>query len=206
MGDSLVDSGDVRDVVASAVAALRTVADQDWQVPAGDLEWSCWETVEHVADDLFAYAGQLAAEEPPTDRYVPWGYRRSRPVAPALTVYADPEQGTAGLLRVLDASGGLLAAIVQVSPPERRGYHPSGVADGAGFAAMGIVEVLVHLHDVAQTLKFAWSPDPDVVARVLRRLFPDMPAGHDPWPTLLWATGRAELPGHPRRTEWRWYA
>src|SRR3569833_2023508 len=161
MGESLVDSGDVRGVVAHAVAALRTVADQDWQVPAGDLEWACWETVEHVADDLFAYAGQLAAEQPPTDQYVPWGHRRSRPGAPALTVYTDPEHGTAGLLHLLDA---------------------------------------------AQTLNFARSPDPDVVARVLRRLFPDVPAGNDPWPTLLWATGRAELPGHPRRTEWRWHA
>ncbi|MER5581817.1 hypothetical protein ABT090_09200, partial [Streptomyces asoensis] len=24
-------------------------------------------------------------------------------------------------------------------------------------------------------------------------------------PTLLWATGRGELPGLPRRTSWRWY-
>ena len=28
-------------------------------MPAGDLDWDCRETVEHMADDLFAYAGQL---------------------------------------------------------------------------------------------------------------------------------------------------
>ncbi|GID62909.1 hypothetical protein Acy02nite_07900 [Actinoplanes cyaneus] len=199
-----MDSGDVRTVVTQAVVALREVAGQDWQAPAGDLDWSCWETVEHVADDLFAYAGQLAAEEPPTDRYVPFGYRRSRPAAPALTVYVDPEHGVDGLLQVLDAAGGLLAAVVRSSPASRRAFHPYGISDASGFAAMGVVEVLVHLHDLARTMTFRWTPEADVCARVLRRLFPDAPSGFEPWPALLWATGRTELPGHPRQTSWRW--
>ncbi|WIM93973.1 hypothetical protein ACTOB_005968 [Actinoplanes oblitus] len=206
MSRSLVDADDVRTVVSAAVEALRGVAGRDWRIPAGDLSWSCWETVEHVADDLFAYAGQLAADQPPADRYVPWGVKRTRPDAPALTVYVNPADGTAGLLDVLAASGGLLAATVQVSPPQRRGFHPFGLADATGFAAMGVVEVLVHLSDLAATLEFRWSPDPDVCGRVLRRLFPDAPAGHDPWSTLLWCTGRVELPGHPRQTGWRWHA
>jgi hypothetical protein len=206
MAESLVESGDVRNVVAQAVEALRPVAGQDWHVPAGDLSWSCWETVEHVADDLFSYAGQLAAEQPPTDRYVPWGWRKSRPDAPALTVYVDLSNGNTGLLQVFEASGGLLAAAVQVSPPQRRGFHPFGLSDASGFAAMGVVEVLVHLHDVARTLRFPWSPDPDLCARVLARLFPHAPTGEQPWPALLWATGRTGLPGHPRQAEWRWHA
>ena len=37
------------------------------------------------------------------------------------------------------------------------------------------------------------------------RLFPGAPETTAPWPTLLWATGRAELPGHPRLTTWRWH-
>ena len=39
---------------------------------------------------------------------------------------------------------------------------------------------------------------------MLARLFPDAPADTDRWPTLLWATGRAEIPGHPRLEFWRW--
>jgi hypothetical protein len=202
--ESLVDSTDVRTAVTAAAAALRSVAGQDWRVPAGDLTWTCWETVEHVADDLFSYAGQLAAEQPPADGYVAWGYQKARPDAPALTIYADPSAGTAGLLQVLEASGGMLAACVQVSPPQRRGFHPYGVSDASGFAAMGIVETLVHLHDIAETLKFPWEPDAGVCARVLARLFPDAPTGNDPWPTLLWSTGRIDLPGHPRQNQWRW--
>ena len=68
------------------MTALRVGADADWQGPATGLEWTCWETVEHVSDDLFAYAGQLAAPTPPLDGYVPFGYEQRRPGGPALTV------------------------------------------------------------------------------------------------------------------------
>ncbi len=63
---------------------------------------------------------------------------------------------------------------------------------------MGTVETLLHLHDVAGPLGLTWDPDPDVVRRVLERLFPDAPSGGDPWPTLL--------PRHRARpvgTRWR---
>jgi len=43
-----------------------------------------------------------------------------------------------------------------------------------------------------------------VVPPVLERLLPDVEPGDDPWAALLWATGRLELPGRPRRTDWGW--
>ncbi|MEU4424929.1 maleylpyruvate isomerase N-terminal domain-containing protein [Actinoplanes sp. NPDC024001] len=172
-------------------------------VTAGGLSWTVWETVEHIADDLFAYAGQLAPEQPALDAYVPFGYRR-RPDGPALTVYVKAEAGVAGLLHVLDASGGLLAAQVQVAPPQRRAFHPMGVSDPEGFAAMGVVEVLAHMHDVAAGLGVPWSAPDDLCDRVLWRLFPEAPLGG--WPALLWATGRGELPARPRLADWRWHS
>ena len=66
---------------------------------------------------------------------------------------------------------------------------------------MGSVETLLHLHDVAGPLGLARDPDPDVVRRVLERLFPDAPSDGDPWPTLLRLTGRD--PEHPLES-WRW--
>jgi Mycothiol maleylpyruvate isomerase N-terminal domain len=45
-----------------------------------------------------------------------------------------------------------------------------------------------------------------VLARaIVERLFPWAPVGGDPWPALLWANGRIELPGHPRQARWRWH-
>ena len=111
------------------------------------------------------------------------------------------------MLQVLEASGGLLAAVVRTRAPQVRAYHSYVESDPEGFAAMGIVETLVHTHDVAAGLGLASErlPPADLCARVLGRLFPGAPAVPDPWRALLWATGPAELPGHPRLTSWRWY-
>ncbi|MBB2944191.1 hypothetical protein FB565_003920 [Actinoplanes lutulentus] len=202
-----VTPADVRTAVALAVDTLTAAADDDhdWQIPASGLTWTCWETVEHIADDLFSYAGQLATATPPMTSYVSWGWKH-RDGGPALTVYADPDGGVTGLLQVLDSCGGLLAATAQVTPADRRAYHPMGMADAEGFAAMGLVETLVHVHDVAAALGLAWNPPADLCDRVLWRLFPDAPLDTERWPTLLWATGRGELPGHPLLSQWRWDA
>jgi hypothetical protein len=194
---------DLDAVVAAAVAALRGACGRDWHVPAAGLDWDCWETVEHVADDLFAYAGQVAVRTPETSTYVPFAIATDRPGAPNLSVRAMPERGNAGLVQVLDACGGFLSGVARHADPGRRGWHPWGVSDPDGFAAMGTVEVLLHVHDVAGPLGLAWDPDPSVVRRVLDRLFPDAPVDGAPWPTLLRATGRD--PAVPLDA-WRWDA
>ncbi|MDH6130573.1 hypothetical protein [Kitasatospora sp. GP82] len=50
----------------------------------------------------------------------------------------------------------------------------------------------------------SWAPPAELCDRTLRRLFPDAPSRTERWPTLLWSTGRADLPGHPRLTGWQW--
>ena len=200
-----VTADDVDHAVRSAVSVLRGAEAADWGAGAGSLEWDCWETVEHLADDLFSYAAQLGPEKPPLDTHVPFAWSRRKPGGPANVIFADREAGPAGLLQVLEASGALLTAIVRTKPPTARSHHIFGAADPEGFAAMGIVETLVHTHDIAEGLGIEWTPDPDLCDRVLRRLFPDAPTDTERWPTLLWSTGRAELPGRPRLTKWRWY-
>ncbi|MFJ9773056.1 maleylpyruvate isomerase N-terminal domain-containing protein [Kitasatospora sp. NPDC101157] len=206
----MIDSPTPDDLARTLRLAVDTLAaapaDADWSRPAGTLGWSCWETVEHLADDLLAYAAQLGPARPPRERYVPFLATRRSPGAPNNFVRADPACGVPGLLEVLDASGGLMVAVARVSPPDARAHHPWGLADATGFVAMSLVETLVHLHDVAQGLGLPWEPPAGVCARTLARLFPDVPLAAAPWPTLLWATGRTALPGRPPRTDWRWYA
>jgi hypothetical protein len=191
---------DLDRTLEAALASLGTVLDLDWQVPAAGLTWSCRGTLVHVADDLFSYAGQLATRTPQLDGLVPFRYSADRDDEDETAVHADPAAGNAGVLQVVDACGGLLSAVVRTRGPEARGFHVFGVSDPDGFAAMGTVEVLLHVYDVAGGLGFAWDPDADAVRRVLARLFPDAPAGGDPWATLLAATGRAG--GVP--DGWRW--
>ncbi|MEV5609983.1 hypothetical protein [Streptomyces sp. NPDC052225] len=200
-----VTADDVAHAVELTVTALRPALDADWDVPAGPLEWTCWETGEHLADDLFSYAGRIGSLHPSTQSHEPYGWAKRRPEGPANTITADREFGPAGLLEVLEACGGLLVAVVRSTPSTARGYHVFGVSDPEGFAAMGVVETLLHAHDMAQGLGVEFEAPAGLCARALHRLFPDAPAGSEPWPTLLWATGRGELPGRERVGKWRWY-
>ncbi|WP_455358123.1 hypothetical protein [Streptomyces sp. SYSU K21746] len=202
---SPVTADDVGHAVRLAVTTLREAPAAAWDDTAGSLEWTCWETVEHLSDDLFAYAVQLGPRTPPLTGEVPFVWESRRPGGPANSIHADRSAGPEGLLQVLEASGALLVAMVRTTPPHVRAYHGHGISDPEGFAAMGIVETLVHTHDLAEGLGLTWTPPAGLCARVLARLFPDAPAGTPPWPTLLWATGRTELPGHARLTTWRWY-
>jgi hypothetical protein len=205
-GTSLpVSAADVDSAVRLTIATLGGAQNADWDAKAGPLEWTCWETVEHIADNLFFYAAQLGPRIPSADQSVPFAWACHRPGGPGLVIFADRAGGPAGLVQVVDACGGLLVAMVRTTPPDVRAHHDAGVLDTGGFAAMGIAETLVHMHDVAEGLSLTWAPPAELCGRVLARLFPDAPTGTDRWVTLLWATGRAELPGRPRLTEWQWH-
>lgn len=204
-----VTADDVEQAVALSLDALHATAKPDWQARAGTLEWNCWETVEHMSDDLFSYAAQLGPKRPPLEAPVPFTCYAPRLGGPEGVIFADHSAGPTGLLQVFESSGALLGTMVAAAACRRypEGPRPFGVLDPACFAAaMGIVEVLVHTHDVARGLGITWTPPGELCAAPLTRLFPDTPAEAEPWPALLWATGRGELPGHPTVTSWGWYA
>ncbi|GAA2580245.1 hypothetical protein GCM10010435_66950 [Winogradskya consettensis] len=198
-----VTADDVDLAVRLAVEVLRDAPPQGWGGKAGSLDWDCWETAEHLANDLFYYAAQLGPQSPPLDTHVPFALSRDRPDAPATFLSADRAAGPAGLLQVLETCGALLVAMVRTTPPQVRAHHAAGVSDPEGFAALGLQETLVHMHDLTKGLGLAWAPPADLCSRLLARLFPEAPGGADPWLTLLWATGRGSLEGHPRLTTWR---
>ncbi|MFJ6074330.1 GNAT family N-acetyltransferase [Streptomyces sp. NPDC093065] len=184
----------VEEAVTGAVALLRTATDRDWKgTRAGRLAWDCLYTAEHIASDLIAYAGQLAGRA--TEAYVPF----------ELTL--EEGTGNEGVLQVIETTGALLAAAVRTTPREVRAFHPYPFrsANREGFAAMGIAEVLLHTHDIAEGLGLAHEPPAELCTDVLTRIFPRVRPGADPWRTLLWATGRGDLSGRPPVTEWRWH-
>jgi len=199
-----ITAADVAGTVRLTVATLGEVRDADWDAKAGPLAWTCWETVEHIADNLFFHAAQLGPQVPATDRSVPFAWAQHRPGGPGLVIFADRAAGPDGLVRVVDACGALLVSMVRTTPSTVRAYHDEGVLDAEGFAALTIGETLVHMNDVAEGLGLAWTPPADLCDRLLARFFPDAPTDTDRWATLLWATGRGELPGRPRITEWQW--
>ncbi|THA56611.1 GNAT family N-acetyltransferase [Streptomyces sp. A1136] len=190
---TLFTAGDLTRTVAEAVGALREVADRDWSLPAAGLEWSCRDTAVHLTSDLTAFAAQLAGR---ADSWLP------------LTVGAAAEAAPDALIDLVEASGRLLAAAVFAADPQDRAWHRAGAAGADGFAAMGATELLLHAHDILHGLGRAdWTGSAHTGALILDRLFPHAPrpASADAWGSLLAATGRADLPGLPRRRNWRWY-
>ena len=176
--------------MAEMMAVLHPHVADDWEIPAGSLNWSCWTTAAHVAHDLMAYAGQVAGQ--PTTAYLPFDAD--------VRANSDPQQ----VLDVVVACGQLLEYAVTSVDPSSRAWH-WGACDPAGFAAMGVAEVLLHTYDITRGLGIEWAPPEDESRAVLDRLFPDAPDG-PAVDVLLWSTGRGELPDRPRLTSWRYQA
>ncbi|WP_347877194.1 maleylpyruvate isomerase N-terminal domain-containing protein [Streptomyces sp. 8K308] len=169
---------------------LRQGAEEDWSRPAQGLDWTCRETLDHLALGLVGYTGLLVSR--PTDRYV------------TLFASLDPGATVPDCLEGLRIAATLLASTVRDTAPDARAWHPWGHSDATGFAAMGITELTVHTHDIARALGLRWAPPDGLAATVVDRLFPEAPTGHTPFDTLLWCTGRIPLPGLPRRANWQW--
>lgn len=196
--------------VNDAVAALRgatswvqheleEAGDPDLTVRAGPVDWSCWTTLDHIADCQFAYALQIASGCR-TDYLPIHGGDRGDDF-----VHFIHELGLPGVLEALPALAELLCAQALVAPANGRAFHPSGESDPSGFVAMGAVEMLLHGHDVLTGLGRSCELPEEHAATVLRRLFDHVElheAGHGA--TLLWATGRRDLPGRETVTQWRW--
>jgi hypothetical protein len=168
-----------------------------------------------MADDLFAYAGQVsgtiagAPEEHNT--YIAFGYSVRRENGPFLSIWADPERGNSGLLQVLAAAGGMFVGVAEVCASNTLGWHTFGLSDLEGFIAMGVVELVVHLHDVTQAFNVSFDVSAALCEKLLVRLFPIATQNMqehaaDPWIALLWATGRSPLGPLPRQEIWAWDA
>lgn len=137
--------------------------------PAAGLEWSCYDTAVHIGSDFAAYAAQLTGRA--AGAYVPF------------EISADPGTTPEGLIEIIEATGGLLSAAVAVARPGDRAWHPYGMAGGDGFAAMGVVETLLHTHDILGALgTHDWEPDSGCASRSStgssrRRRAPPAPRG-----------------------------
>ena len=196
-----VAADDVRVAARWLAHALTGASAAALDAPAGEVSWSCWRTAEHVVDDLVAYALQVASGAQLD--YVPI----TGPRGESEVVRVAPASGPSGLAEALTASAQLLATQVEAAAPELRAYHPFGLSDPSGFAAMGVVEILVHAYDILTGLGHPAITFPEGLAqRALDRLFPDAPADATASPDalLLWSTGRVALPGRERLTRWRW--
>ena len=176
-------------------AAARTAAELFGRLPDGAapvplLGTDVGGVAAHITSCLTWYAQDLVA---------------GRVSVAAFDLVRSPDADLAEHVAQLLAAAEVLARVVDAAGPDERGVHDWGLADAAGFAAMGCAEVLLHTADVAEGRGLDWAPPTELAAAVRARLFPWAPADADPWTALRWATGRGELPGREPVTSWRWH-
>ena len=170
---------------------LQPALDRDWSARAGDLEWDCRRTLDHIVDTLFLYTAYLDSRarerlDPPRN--------------------GDPTASPERLLTLVDTAAAMLAELASAAPEGTRAFHPAGMANVSGWIGMGCTEMLIHTDDIAQGLGLTFRPPDDLSARIVARLFPWAPADGDPWASLRWAAGRAALPDRERLgPDWYWH-
>ena len=162
----------------------------DWSVPAGSLEWSCWQTVDHMIDCVFSYAFQLAS-------------RAQNGFLPFHELHAMPEAKPSELVTGLRGITGLFSGLLGSVPDDAEasdGVFMLGVDDWAIRAAY---EMLLHTNDVVVGLGARFDPPSSTSAWViaspklwmLDRSLATTVA--DPWEALLVGSGRTPVEGRP---------
>lgn len=171
--------------------ALSRISADDWLERPPNMEWTRLITASHICSALLFYATQLA----------------SGVTKPQATVPLDESLMTGEKLPPLVVTQArLLAAVAESAPPGTRGFHPVGHPDAEGFLAMGSLEILMHTWDAMAGTGVAFVGDEGVADHVLRRLLPWAPTNTPRWQTLLFATGRGELPGRESPGDrWMWH-
>lgn len=177
------------DLLITAALCRTTLTpwlDRDWSVPAGDLEWNCRRTLDHIIDVQIFLGGNAAL-------------RSSSRVLPARNGDANAE--LPAMLDAVVTTASMLERICAGMTPEDRGFHPAGLADAEGFRAQGCAEIVQHLYDIAKGFGESFRAPDDLAKRITARLFPWAPGDDehaDRWEELLWCSGRIALPPRER--------
>jgi hypothetical protein len=167
-----------------ALDALEAAAGEDWSRSAAGLEWSCWQTVDHIIDCVFSYAFQIAAGA--SSGFLPFNELHAQPTA-------TPDDLVLGLRGMVTA----LRAILDAAP------HDATASDGvlalglSDWRARAAFELSLHTYDVVTAfgVDFRLSDQRSrslIECPTLWMLDRDRAcSAEDPWTGLLAGSGRA---------------
>jgi uncharacterized protein (TIGR03083 family) len=174
------------------VQHLRAVEDRDWTAEVQALEWTCWQAADHLASVLLTYATRAAGRATHSS---------------AMARVSDPGLNGRDLVDLIASSVRLLVLALTDLPDGARLFHPAGMADREGYAAMGCDELLVHGVEMATAMGIPFQPPDELAGRIAMRLFPWSPPGFAGWDTLWWANDRSDLGSHPAPGPgWVWHS
>jgi hypothetical protein len=170
--------------LGESLRALTRVADRDWSAPAGTLDWSCWQTVDHMTDCVFSYSLQLAGR-------VRDGWLR------LTELHAQPDATPPQLVESLGAVGHTFEAVLAAAPADAIASDAIFDLRPSDWAARALNELLLHTHDVLVGLGDGFEPSRAVCSFVFSTPTLWMYDGvermnvADAWRTMLVGSGRS---------------
>jgi hypothetical protein len=180
---AVVTADEFAELLDMVLRSLEDVVEQDWSKRAGTLDWTCWQTVDHMIDCVCSYAMQLAA-------------RAQSEFLPFNELHAQPNARAKDLLAGLRGAGGMFLAVVRDSPSDTKASDGVLLLDLSDWCARAAYEVALHAHDVLSgvgaTLEIPVEVCSSIVASQSLWML-DRDAANDetdPWAALLLGAGR----------------
>jgi hypothetical protein len=150
-----VTDGELVETLNASFSALDQVADQDWALLAGSLEWTCWQTIDHTIDCVYSFALQIGAEA--DSGFLPF--------AP---MHAEVTASPADLLRGLRGVSALLVAVARESPQDRTASDGIVTLSISDWRARSAYEVALHTYDVMSGLGGSFSISDELAASIIK--------------------------------------
>lgn len=155
-----MDGSNLRQAARASTSFLTSVVEEDWDRAIPEMTWSVRKVVAHISEVLLWYATDLSAGTIELS---------------TMDLKVRPNEEPERLIATITAFSNTLAYVIDGARPGERGFHPDGLADSTGFAAMGCDEILVHTRDAATGLGMDFEPSEVLSGLVLGRLFPWAP-------------------------------
>lgn len=180
-----MDPDELALVLGEVQRTLTQVVDRNWSRRAAALEWSCWETVDHMIDCIFSYALQVAARA--ESGFLPFG-----------ELHANSDASNQDLITGLGAVAGMFLAVVSAAPRglvASDGVRSLGLGD---WCARAGYELTLHTFDVVSGFDVEWQLDGElcrsIVASPQLWMFDRDSAAlaSGPWTALLAGSGRTD--------------
>jgi hypothetical protein len=162
--DELVDALD------AAFSALEQLADRDWTLVAGSLDWTCWQTIDHTIDCVHSFALQIGSEA-------------NTGFLPFAPMHAEVAATPSDLIQGLRGVSVLLTAIARESPQDRSASDGIVSLNIADWRARTAYEVVLHTYDVVTGLSGTFSLSDELAASIIRSEALWMLGPYVVWPT-----------------------
>ncbi len=149
-----VTDDELVEALNAAFSALERVADLDWARPAGSLEWTCWQTIDHTIDCVYSFALQIGAQA--DSGFLPF--------AP---MHAEATATASDLITGLRGASALLVAIARDSPQDRTASDGIVSLSIPDWRARTAYEVVLHTFDVLIGLGGSFSISDQLAASII---------------------------------------